>query len=206
SGVMLGIVFFDLLPRALEMSGLILAVIGVLTGSLFVFFISSAVDRKLQIYNDLNNKKNTSLITTGIVMLFSITMHNLPEGLVIGTSTYISTGVLTTILIGMHNIPEGMAISLPLVEGGSRKRKAVYLSFLSGVPTVIGALIGFALGSISTSIIAFCLSLASGAMICVVFSEMIPSAHELCGERDKVGTAALIFGVGLGMILVNLLN
>jgi hypothetical protein len=60
-----------------------------------------------------------------------------------------SSALVLAVLIGLHNIPEGMAVSVPLIGGGMSKPKAVLLTALSGVPTVIGALLGFVIGEMS---------------------------------------------------------
>ena len=88
-----------------------------------------------------------ALFVAGVVMACAIALHNVPEGMTIGASyasnnaVMGSSALILAILIGLHNIPEGMAVSVPLISGGMGKVKAVLLTALSGVPTIIGALL-----------------------------------------------------------------
>ena len=103
-------------------------------------------------YENKDNK--LSLFVAGIVMASAIALHNIPEGMTIGASYASNTGAMggaalvLAILIGLHNIPEGMAVSVPLISGGMKKGKAVLITALSGIPTMIGAMLGFLLGEI----------------------------------------------------------
>ncbi len=204
SGVMLGVVFFELIPEALATASMYVVALGIALGILFVFFIGSEVDKKLDVGKI--GGKGRNMLKIGIVIFFSITLHNLPEGLVIGSSTLISHGLVTTILIALHNVPEGMAMALPLMNGGYGKAKSVLLCFLAGVPTVIGAFVGYGLGTVSPIWISLCLAIAAGAMMCIVFSEMIPEAHEISGENYKLGTIFLIGGAIMALFMGEFLS
>lgn len=204
SGVMLGVVFFELIPEAITMASIYVVSLGIAVGIVFVFFIGSKVDKKLNVGNV--DKHSSNMLKIGIVIFFSITLHNLPEGLVIGSSSLISHGIVTTILIGIHNIPEGMAMALPLLDGGYSKTRTLLMCLLSGAPTVIGAAVGYMLGTVSPILISLCLAIAAGAMMCIVFSEMIPKAHEISGENFKLGTSFLIAGSILALFLGEFLS
>ena len=90
-----------------------------------------------------------ALFIAGVVMACAIALHNVPEGMTIGASYASNNGVMgraaltLAILIGLHNIPEGMAVSVPLISGGMTKWKAVCITAASGIPTVVGAVLGF---------------------------------------------------------------
>ena len=209
SGVMLGVVFFELIPEAISLASLAVVSAGIAIGIIFVFFVGSEVDKKLKVGAQVPGRKgrrDAGMIKVGLIIFFSITIHNLPEGLVIGSSTLISHGLITTILIGLHNVPEGMAMALPLIDGGYSKTRTVLLCLLSGSPTVIGALMGYAVGTVSPILISLCVSIAAGAMMCIVFSEMIPKAHEISGENFKLGTSFLIAGAILALFMGEFLS
>lgn len=152
----------------------------------------------------------SNLFVAGLVMMFAIALHNLPEGMVIGASYAISadvaaslftgSGFIMAIVIGLHNVPEGMAVSVPLISGGMSKVKAVLLTALSGLPTVFGALLGFALGGINDIMLVLSLGFASGAMLYVVFGELLPEA--ILMWRSKLPSFALFTGVIAGFLLV----
>ena len=154
-----------------------------------------------------NSKSN--LFIAGLVMMSAIALHNLPEGMVIGASyatadvmktLFSGSGFILAIVIGLHNVPEGMAVSVPLISGGMSKPKAVLLTALSGLPTVFGALLGFALGEISDIMLVLSLGFASGAMLYVVFGELLPES--ILMWRSKLPAFAIFVGVIVGFLLV----
>lgn len=154
-----------------------------------------------------HRKSDNRLFLAGFVMAIVIALHNLPEGMVIG-ATYAKqpgvivggSGLLISIVIGLHNVPEGMAVSVPLISGGAKKWKAVLMTAASGFPTVIGAVIGFALGMIDPIALSISLSLASGAMLYVVFAELIPESFLIW--KSKLPGFMLLIGLLLGFMLV----
>lgn len=162
--------------------------------------------------NHLESHKNaqTNLFVAGLVMMMAIALHNVPEGMVIGAS-YAAVGDLTSnlfsgsgfimaIVIGLHNIPEGMAVSVPLISGGMGKPKAILLTALSGLPTVFGALLGFALGGINATMLVLSLGFASGAMLYVVFGELLPES--ILMWKSKLPALSVFVGVLVGFLLV----
>lgn len=159
-------------------------------------------------YQTHKNAKS-NLFIAGLVMMSAIALHNLPEGMVIGASyatadvmktLFSGTGFIMAIVIGLHNVPEGMAVSVPLISGGMSKPKAVLLTALSGLPTVFGALLGFALGGINDIMLVLSLGFASGAMLYVVFGELLPES--ILMWRSKLPAFAIFAGVIVGFLLV----
>lgn len=147
------------------------------------------------------------LFIAGVVMACAIALHNMPEGMVIG-ATYAGddegfvggAGFIVALVIGFHNIPEGMAVSVPLISGGMKKGKAILITALSGLPTIIGAVIGYSLGLIGPMWLSFSLSFAGGAMLYVVFGELMPESF-LMWKSKAPGAAALV-GTLVGFALV----
>ena len=117
-----------------------------------------------------------------------------------GYRILISFALVLAILIGLHNIPEGMAISVPLINGGISKRRAVLLTALSGAPTIIGAILGFLIGDIGTLGLALSLSFASGAMLYVTFGEILPQS--ILMYRSKLPAFFVIIGILVGLIVI----
>lgn len=153
-----------------------------------------------------NPDNKFSLFIAGVVMASAIALHNVPEGMTIGASYASNGGVMGSaalvlaVLIGLHNIPEGMAVSVPLISGGMKKSRAVLVTALSGAPTIIGALLGYLLGDIGDLGLALSLGFASGAMLYVVFGEILPQAILL--YRSKLPTFSTIFGMLVGLLII----
>lgn len=149
-----------------------------------------------------------SLFIAGIIMACAIALHNVPEGMTIGASFVGHKGILEgpalalAILIGLHNIPEGMAISVPLINGGIRRREAIFITSLVGIPTIIGALLGYYIGDMGPTGLALSLSFASGAMLYVIFGELIPQS--ILMYKSKLPAFFVIFGILLGLIIIHL--
>jgi len=146
------------------------------------------------------------LFVAGIVMASAIALHNVPEGMTIGASYASNDGVMgqaaliLAVLIGLHNIPEGMAVSVPLISGGMTKWKAVLITACSGIPTILGALLGYLLGEIGPLGLALSLGFASGAMLYVVFGEILPQS--ILMYHSKLPAFSTIVGILVGMLII----
>ena len=147
-----------------------------------------------------------SLFIAGIVMACAIALHNVPEGMTIGASYASNEGVMGSaalvlaILIGLHNIPEGMAVSVPLITGGMPKWKSVLITASSGIPTILGALLGYLIGEIGALGLALSLGFASGAMLYVVFGEILPQA--ILMYHSKLPAFSTIIGMLVGLFII----
>jgi len=152
------------------------------------------------------NDNRFALFVAGVVMACAIALHNVPEGMTIGASYASNDGVMGSaalvlaILIGLHNIPEGMAVSVPLISGGMPKWKAVLMTASSGIPTIIGALLGYLIGDIGAVGLALSLGFASGAMLYVVFGEILPQA--ILMYHSKLPAFFAIIGILAGMLII----
>ncbi|MCL2698885.1 MAG: ZIP family metal transporter [Defluviitaleaceae bacterium] len=215
-GVMISIVFLELIPEAVEYSSIWVTVIGLVIGSLMVLVLNSMMDK----ISDTGKEKpklhetyaeffhaseiissRKSMLRSGIILLFAIALHNIPEGLAMGAAGYhdAALGLTLAIIIGLHNIPEGMAISAPLISGGLSKIKAVTLTLMAGSTTVLGAIAGVIIGGISDLALALSFSIAGGAMLYVVLAEILPQS--IVTNKDRVPTIFALVGIIIGMLL-----
>ena len=150
----------------------------------------------------------SGLFLAGLVMAAAIALHNVPEGMVIGASfartareTLLNRGGLTmAIVIGLHNIPEGMAVAVPLISGGMPKWRSVLVTSVTGFPTILGAVLGFTVGAMGPIALALSLSFASGAMLYVVFGELLPES--ILMWQSKLPAAATIIGMLTGLVII----
>jgi ZIP family zinc transporter len=127
------------------------------------------------------------------LLLLSITLHNIPEGMAVGLAWPLALG------IGIQNFPEGAAVSLPLRKKGLSKTKAFLLGSATGIVEPIFGCLAILLAQHATILMPWLLAFAAGAMIYVVVEELIPEAH--FGESSSIGTISTIFGFLLMMIL-----
>ena len=202
AGVMLAVVCGDLLTDALSQRsgafGLGLTAGGVLSGYGLVGLLNRVAAQD-------QPEQSRSLFWAGVVMAAAIALHNLPEGMVIGASFArgAKNGVLAmAAVIGLHNIPEGMAITVPLVSGGMGRLRAAGLAAAAGAPTILGAALGYMLGMLGPVWLALALSFAAGAMLYVVFGELLPESTALC--RSEMPSLAVVAGILVGLCITTL--
>ncbi len=154
------------------------------------------------------------------LLIFSITLHNIPEGLAVGvaigaigviaktgdaTALYaaVLSAIAVTVGIGIQDIPEGAAVSIPLRQEGVSRRKAFFYGQASAIVEPIFAVIGALLVSITTKILPYALAFAAGAMIYVVVEELIPEAR----NRSTIsGAHYSTWGFAIGFVLMMILD
>lgn len=215
-GVMTSIVCFGLIPEAVDLSGIPMAMVGLVIGVGVIMALNFVVDKipgasggNLQLHQthaELYHEQrllneNNSILRSGLVMLFAIGLHNIPEGMAIGSggSHDMQLGVLLAVMIALHNIPEGMAIAAPLYAGGFKKFGVIYLTAIAGAPTLLGGIIGLLVGSISNTAVALSLAGAGGAMLYVVFGEIIPQSVVM--TKTRVTTLVALLGILAGLVV-----
>ena len=187
AGVMLAATFWSLLSPALEMAEnlnltpWIIVSVGVLLGGLLLFTGD-------KIFDKLTKKKtNSHSIKRSLMLISSITLHNIPEGMAIGVAfgsiaynlngATLTSAVMLAIGIGIQNFPEGSAVSLPLRREGMSRTKSFFFGALSGIVEPISAVIGAILVLKVQILLPILLSFAGGAMIYVVVQELIPESQ-----------------------------
>lgn len=140
-------------------------------------------------------------------MVLAVTLHNLPEGMVVGLAAALAlrgepdaiSGALALALgIGLQNIPEGAAVSLPLAQEGKSKCRAFAAGAASGLVEPLGGLLALALAGWVSAALPWLMSLAAGCMVCVTAQEMIPEAVE---ADEPAGVISVVAGFALMMAL-----
>ncbi len=213
SGVMIAASIWSLLIPSMEMAeeqgkiAWLPALIGFFAGVLFLLAIDSIVPHlHLNADKPEGVKSRFSKIS---MMLFAVTIHNIPEGMAVGVAyagaasgnsgMTVAGAFALSIGIAIQNFPEGAIISLPLKGEGISKGKAFLLGILSGVVEPIGGLITILLASRIVALLPYMLSFAAGAMFYVVVEELIPEARS--GDHSNLGTIGAALGFALMMVL-----
>ena len=213
-GIMLAIVFFDLVPESfLICEDSMVVLIGLIWGVLVMYILNWVVKRTsksiivnvcciIECGKSLSRDQKYQMKKSGMFLCFAIALHNMPEGLAVGASSVVDVemGLVMAVIICLHNIPEGLAMSLPLSIGGLKKWKSILLSMVAGGVTVIGGLIGFFVGHVNPLWTAFALAFAVGAMLQVSLNEMI-FVDNCDKSKDKI-VACLIVGIVLGYLFI----
>ncbi len=198
AGLMMAVICFDLIPEALEISKISQTIIGIFIGIIVMIFCDLIVDRKFKNKTkDLGVKRN--LLKTGIIVSIGLAIHNVPEGLAIGSGfdASLKLGYSLALAICFHDIPEGISMAVPMKSGGMKVYKIMFYVILSGLATGLGALIGSIVGKVSEQVIAICLSFAAGAMLYIVSGELIPESNKLYKGRMSALGNMLGFVIGI---------
>ncbi|HZG79096.1 MAG TPA: ZIP family metal transporter [Paenibacillus sp.] len=193
AGIMVAATVFNLIPVALDHSNLLTVTIGILLGTI----VLSVMERYMP-HIDLEHSKSSSVQfdRKSMLIITAITLHNLPEGLSVGVS-YASEssglGPLIALAIGLQNAPEGFLVALFLVTQRVKKWHAFAIATLTGTVEIVTGLLGFFLTSYVSNLVPYGLAFAAGAMLFVVYKELIPESH---GDgNESASTFSFIFGL-----------
>lgn len=213
AGVMVYISFMELLPEAshnmaatmTEGQATFWTTVAFFCGIGFIALIDFLVpedENPHEAHNmaELSKPDNHHLRRTGMMLAFTIGIHNFPEGMATFVSALDSVQVALPIVIAIaiHNIPEGIAVSVPIYQSTGSRKKAMTYTLLSGLAEPLGALIGLLvlMPFWSPTVHAICLAVVAGIMVYISFDELLPNS-EAYGHHH----IALI-GVILGMALM----
>lgn len=213
AGVMIAASFWSLLSPGiimadnLGMNTMLVISLGFLSGGLLLF-----VGDKLINYFQKNNINNTKKRV--LMLITSITLHNIPEGLAVGVAfgstmygldgASIMSAWTLALGIGIQNFPEGLAVSAPLRREGYSRRKSFFVGQLSGVVEPIAGILGAILVLKMRIILPFLLAFAAGAMIYVVVFELIPESQT--NENKDLMAMSTLIGFTIMMVLDVLLG
>ncbi len=197
-GIMTGIVCFDMLPESFEMANVFYCIISVIIGIVLIY--------KMEVYAEKNtvNKKNSKYSTTAIIVIFSMALHNILEGLAIGASMMYSTSLGISVLVSMllHDIPEGAIVGVSEYTSKTNIFKITIDSMLVGMSVGVGVFIGQILGTVSDELIAISLSVAAGAMLYISSCELIPNSIKI--SNNKSTYLMYIIGILIGALITTM--
>lgn len=217
AGVMIAASFWSLLQPAIERAELslsapawLVATLGFLCGAVFIY-VSDKIVTYFQ--SRANDKTNTPSVTLKrvIMLVFSITLHNIPEGLAVGvafgalsngfTTESVLAAISVAVGIGLQNFPEGAAVSIPLRREGYSRIKSFLCGQASGLVEPIAGIIGALLVIRIETLLPFALAFAAGAMILVAVHELIPECQSNRDVHPYFATMGIIAGFAVMMLL-----
>lgn len=201
AGVMVSASMFGLIPQALEVSNTAAVSVGVILGvailSLMERFIPHIdVERPQRIVSD-----------KAFLVVAALFLHNIPEGLSVGVSyAHVNSelGAAVAIGIGLQNMPEGLLVALFLSCQAISRRKAFLVATMTGVVEIFAALAGYGLTRYVQGLVPYGLAFAAGAMLFIVYKELIPESHGDGNER--ISTFSFIFGLLAMIILLDIFS
>lgn len=215
SGVMIAASFWSLLQPAIERAENTLSLpawlvvsLGFLAGALFMWLSDKIVTRARRQSVYTNEKRKNRIL----LLILSITLHNIPEGLAVGVAfgalhagnytTEALMGAVTIALgIGLQNFPEGTAVALPLRREGYSAKRSFFLGQASGMVEPIAGVLGAAMVVHVTTILPFALAFAAGTMILVAVHELIPECQQNQDANPYFATMGIVCGFTIMMIL-----
>lgn len=195
SGIMISAAFFSLLLPAINSTkNVFIVIISFIIGGLFIYISNKLLEKLDHMETEYNLKRCFLLFT-------SITLHNIPEGMVVGVAfggSSIMAAISLTIAIALQNFPEVAAITFPLNKAGLSKNKSFLFGVLSGIVEPIAAIIGYLLVLQIKSILPVILAIASSVMLYVIVLEIIPE----CQRSEKKDLMALLTIIGFSFMML----
>lgn len=218
SGVMIAASFWSLLQPAIEraearhgLPAYLTATVGFLCGAVFMWLSDKAVSYARSKTSDHTLEKANERMNRIIMLILSITLHNIPEGLAVGvafgalgkeyTPESLMGAITIALGIGLQNFPEGAAVSIPLRREGCSRKKSFFLGQASGIVEPIAGLSGALLVVYVEAILPFALSFAAGAMILVAVHELIPECQQNQRNQPYSATMGIMLGFAVMMLL-----
>lgn len=218
SGVMIAASFWSLLQpaiaRAEEASGLpawLVATVGFLFGALFMWASDKVVSlarRKA----DLAAGRSNARLHRIIMLILSITLHNIPEGMAVGVAfgalgdgacgaEDLMGAISVAVGIALQNFPEGAAVSVPLRREGFSRKKSFLFGQASGMVEPFAGVLGALLVVYVEAVLPYALSFAAGAMILVAVHELIPECQRNQTAQPYHATMGIVLGFAVMMLL-----
>lgn len=210
AGIMVGASIFTLVMPGLEYGSLPEVATGLFAGGLFLLGANRLVPHvheeigveRVHGMTDEDAARADALRRAALVGS-AITIHNVPEGLAIGiafASGLENVGLAIAFAIAVQNVPDGFAMAVPAIQSGLSKTRTAFYTTLSGaVPEPIAAVVGFTLVLIIEELFPLAAGLAAGAMLAVVFREIVPSSHGH-GYAD-LSTVTFVLGFAVMMVI-----
>ncbi|MBO9600226.1 MAG: ZIP family metal transporter [Cohnella sp.] len=199
AGIMVSASTFGLMPQAIKESGILALTLGLLAG----IIVLDQIEKNIPHIDVENDSRISAFDSKSLLVIIALFIHNIPEGLSTGFS-YASQssglGPMVAISIGAQNVPEGLILAVFLINSNVSKLKSFLIVFITGLMEAVSAVAGYMMASGIQDMIGFGLAFAAGAMMFIVYKELIPESHGHGYERSS--TYSFIFGL-LAMVYIS---
>ncbi len=202
SGVMLTVSILDLIPEAITLLNY-KSIIEILIITVFMV-LGALLTRKIdKCMPEVDNNSKKGLYRVGIISMFAIIMHNIPEGIAtfMTTSTNLSLGLSLTIAIALHNIPEGISIAVPIYYSTGNRKKAMFYTLVSAISEPFGALLAFLFLKpfMNNLVMGLLMAVIAGIMSYISFFELLPKS---LSYKNK-SLSYIFFVIGIIFMAIN---
>lgn len=202
SGVMLTVSILDLIPEAITLLNY-KSIIEILIITVFMV-LGALLTRKIdKCMPEVDNNSKKGLYRIGIISMFAIIMHNIPEGIAtfMTTSTNLSLGLSLTIAIALHNIPEGISIAVPIFYSTGNRKKALFYTLVSAISEPFGALLAFLFLKpfMNNLVMGLLMAMIAGIMSYISFFELLPKS---LSYKNK-SLSYIFFVIGIIFMAIN---
>lgn len=197
AGIMVAASTYALIPSTLKLSNMFVLTVGILLGTLTLTLLETYLP-----HVELEHANHPGQQANPLLLIAAMAIHNIPEGISVGvsySSHYEELGSLVSFSIGLQNVPEGFLVCLFLITNRVSKLKAFLYTAFTGAIEFVSSLIGLQLTDQFLGVVPYGLAFAAGAMLFVVYKELIPESH---GDgNEKSATFSFVIGL-LTMIII----
>ncbi|MFD1848921.1 ZIP family metal transporter [Oceanobacillus bengalensis] len=199
AGLIVGLLFLEMIPESIELGGWIILAVGVTLGLLLFQYIHQLMN-KITIIT--NSHQKDIFVRSGVLLAFSIAFHNFPVGIALGPTMGTELGALMLTTLVLHNIPEGIIVFTPLFLAGFGILTCVFITAIITLPLALGTLLGQLFNFGMSPLLAFMINLS----IAIIF---MVAVKEIFGEAVKNSTLLYssivgLFGFGIIYLYINL--
>ncbi len=192
AGLILGLVCIEIFPEAIDLGGWLISIVWLIIGMMSFKFLHNVLNYNQSIKR---KSKKTVYFHTGLLLMFSISVHNFPMGIILGTSqdNEFTISMLQTLLF--HSIPEGIILFTPLMLSGINNLILLVFSLVVSIPVALGVIVGGFIGFESKVISASLISFTVGIILMVTVTEILfPSLNKSSILKIVVYT---LIGIGI---------
>lgn len=209
-GALLGAVFLDILPEAIELTTNVAALSATVLFGIMLFFVLEKLvlwrhchHEHCEAHEGPHDVHGHDHGRTGLMITVGDTFHNFVDGVIIAAAflTDVHLGMVTALAIIAHEIPQEVGDFVILLHSGYSKLKAFQLNLISSFASVAGGVLGYYTLQTAQAWIPTLLALAAASMLYVAVADLIPGLHKRTRLRDTLQQVLLI-GSGVATIYI----